>query len=175
MKALRIPLLILFVFCIQFSLNAQNDKTKCDWESSVEELSIKAAYLDRFENNVGFKEIESKKEFKVGFLMADEQKTYYDKTLANKPFIKSENFNELNELANYHMVFIGCGFEYTNEQLEQALDKKRILIVTESKANPNLMINLVKKSDKIEYEMNKKSMNEYGFKPQATLVEHAMN
>lgn len=146
----------------------------------IKQNKLKAVYLHLISQSVEFEEKKTTK-VKVAFLELDSiheyvVKGFYDRIqkTKNETNITTYKIKDLSEVSDYDLVYIDCNYEFEKAKLEEAIRGTQTLVVTDNRAETNLMLNFKIINCKIQYELNEKAMLDHRIIPSQALIKGAI-
>lgn len=140
------------------------------------EYMVKMNFISRFSNFITWKNAPDK-----SFVLGTFQDNPFDdidlkKFKAKNLPIEIQTVIDLNQTENLSTIFIPFSFKGNVEQIVKTCIDNNILCISERDglAEKGVMINLIRKSGKIQFEINKKSVDSSGLKFNSQLFKLAI-
>ncbi len=167
----------LVLCCITMVFSFAQQTSKIADKEGVKRLQ-RAIFIFNFAQQVGWENLKSKKDFKIGVLGPD--KTILDlRTIAKrrkihgKP-VKVIRLQHVNDVENVQLLYVNNKYSYSIEYLLDKILGKNILLISEDYNFNTSMINMVNVGDSFEYEINIERIEQERFTVVPSLKKYAI-
>lgn len=148
-------------------------------QAQISESEVKAAYIERFTRFIDWPDEFENKTFKIAVIGENPFNSSLDDLFAETD-IKKHNVkliytNNLDDITNVNLVFISGSEEKRIKEILKAINKKPILIISDTKGFCELgtHINMYVDENYIRYEINQEALEESGLKVTSLLLASA--
>lgn len=150
-------------------------------QDAVAEENVKAVLIYNFTKFLNWPEGEIGDTFNIGVIgnpkIADALNTISQKQSMKNKSAKVVEINSLNEVSKLNLVFLSKESKTSIVSLLDRIKNKPILIISdiEGAAKMGVCINLIKRDDKLKFEINITSLKKHNIQPNTQLINLAYN